>query len=227
MTPRERLVSTLNHRETDHIPFDLGGTIVTSITEQAYTALRRHLGKQEDEIKIYDHVQQLPYLDEELLDRLEVDVRMVHTRYISEKDQRYTEDDGYYSFVDRRGSKLRMPKEGGFYFDWVEFPINGISREALNAYRWPEPDSREAVLELKARARDLWENTDYGVLGTGVFGGGIFEQPSRIMGMERFLESLARDEKFALTVMDWIAALYFENSINYLEEIGQYINVYI
>ena len=36
MTPRERILAAIDHRETDRIPIDLGSSLVTSITKAAY-----------------------------------------------------------------------------------------------------------------------------------------------------------------------------------------------
>jgi uroporphyrinogen decarboxylase len=227
MTPRERVKQALDHKEPDRIPFDLGGTIITSITKGAYLNLRRYLGFPEEDVRTFDHVQQLPYLDEELLKRLNADVRMVQTHYVRGDDLVYSEEENYYYFYDRWGSKLRMPKEDGYYFDWVEFPIREISMDALKQYTWPELDSYESLRKLKERARDLYENTEYALAGTGVFGGGIFEQPARIMGMELFLMSLASDEKFADTMMEKITEIYIENCNRYLDELGEYIQVFV
>lgn len=227
MKPRDRIRTTLAHREPDRIPFDLGGTIVTSITKGAYVNLRRHLGLPQEEVKIFDHVQQLPYIDEELLRKLEVDVRMVQTRYATREDLVYSEEDNYYYFYDRWGSKMRMPKLKGYYFDWVEFPIRETSMEALKDYAWPETDSDESIRKLAKRARDLYENTDYALAGTGVFGGGIFEQPARIMGMENFLQSLLSNERFADAVMEKLTELYIENCNKYLDALGDYIEVFV
>ena len=44
MTSRERVRKALNHEEPDRIPVDLGGSIVSSITKNAYTDLRNLLG---------------------------------------------------------------------------------------------------------------------------------------------------------------------------------------
>ena len=227
MTARERVKKTLNHQEPDRIPYDLGSTIITSITKGAYVNLRRHLGLPEEDVKLFDHVQQLPYIDEALLERLHADLRMVQTHYVSGDDLVYLEEEHYYYFYDRWGSKMRMPKEGGYYFDWVDFPIHEISMDALKTYAWPEPDSYEAIQTLKERAKDLYEHTDYALAGTGVFGGGIFEQPARMMGMERFLMSLALDQKFADTVMERIIEIYIENCNRYLDELGEYIQVFV
>lgn len=226
MNSRERLTAALNHKEPDRVPLDLGGTIVTSIGRNAYIDLKKFLGLEVEDIKILDYVQQLPYIDEKLLKMLGVDVRMVATTYATSEEQEFFEENNYFYFYDRWGSKLRMPKRNGHYFDWVDFPIKEISMEKLNNYRWPEPDSREQILKLKKRVKDLYENTGYALVGTAIFGGGIFEQPSRIMGMELFLSSLAADKNFADKVMEKITELYIENCRRYLEEIGDLIQVF-
>jgi len=77
MTSRERVQTTLAHREPDRLPIDLGGSIVTSITRAAYEPLMTHLGLDAGEVKVYDEIQQLPFLAESLLDRFGVDTRMV------------------------------------------------------------------------------------------------------------------------------------------------------
>ena len=42
---------------------------MSSITRGAYIDMKNYLGMPVEEIRILDHVQQLPYLDEQLLDR--------------------------------------------------------------------------------------------------------------------------------------------------------------
>ena len=44
MTGYERLTCALAHRESDRVPFDLGGTMVSGINIHALRALRAHLG---------------------------------------------------------------------------------------------------------------------------------------------------------------------------------------
>ena len=88
-----------------------------------------------------DYVQQLPYVDEALMERFGVDFRMVQLPAATTSGVDIFEEGDYYAFIDRWGSKLHMPKKGGFYFDWVDFPIKEASMAALDAYRWPRPDS--------------------------------------------------------------------------------------
>jgi uroporphyrinogen decarboxylase len=75
MTSRERIIATLEGEVPDRIPCDLGSSFVTGITKIAYENLSNYLGRKANETELYDVVQQLAVVDEELLDELEVDVR--------------------------------------------------------------------------------------------------------------------------------------------------------
>lgn len=226
MNPRERVMLALDHKEPDRIPIDLGATIVSSITKSSYIPLKKHLGIPLEEITMLDNVQQLPYLDEALMQRFGVDFRLVQLPAATAPGLKVFEEGGYYAFIDRWGSKLHMPKEGGYYFDWVDFPIKEFTLEALDRYNWPRPDSREYILQLREQAEYLYENTDYALVGSAVIGGGIFEQPARTVGMENFLMSIVAEPKFADRLMGQITDIYIESCNNYLEEVGQYIQVF-
>src|SRR5512143_2953224 len=137
MASRERVVQALNHKEPDRVPIDLGATIVSSIVKQTYIELKQYLGMPVEQIKMLDYVQQLPYLDDDLLKRFEVDFRLVQLPAATTAGVDIFEEGDYYAFIDRWGSKLHMPKNGGLYFDWVDFPIKQSAMTALDNYRWP------------------------------------------------------------------------------------------
>ncbi|HEX9074489.1 MAG TPA: uroporphyrinogen decarboxylase family protein, partial [Anaerolineae bacterium] len=226
MNPRERVMRALNHQEPDRIPIDLGATIVSSIVKTSYVDLKRHLGMPLEEIRMLDYVQQLPYVDDALLERFGVDFRLVQLPSATAPGLNIFEEGNYYAFVDRWGSKLHMPRQGGLYFDWVDFPIKEPTMDALDHYRWPRPDPPELNAELGRQAKYLYENTGYALVGSGVIGGGIFEQPARMMGMENFLMALVSERKFADRLMEQIADLYIESCNNYLDQVGEYIQVF-
>jgi uroporphyrinogen decarboxylase len=226
MNSRERVKLALNHQEPDRIPIDLGATIVTSITKTAYVDLVKHLGMPPEEIKMLDFVQQLPYLDEALLERFCVDFRLVQLPAATASGLKIFEEGDYFAFIDRWGSKLHMPKEGGLYFDWVEFPFTETNQEALDRYQWPQPDPKEFNLELRKQAEYLYHNTDYALTGSAVIGGGVFEQPARTIGLENFLMAMVSEPKFADGLMERITDIYIESCNNYLDELGQYIQVF-
>ena len=193
MTPRERILAALDHRESDRIPIDMGSSIVTSVTKAAYVPLRKYLGLPHEEVVVYDEVQQLPYIGEDVLTRFGVDTRMVQLPPTHVQGVEIVDDGEYWAMWDRWGSKMRMPKDKPLYYDWVDFPIKEMTLEALKDYRWPEPDPPELIAGLRERAEHLRTSTDYALVGSGVIGGGIFEQPCRTVGMERFMMGLLQE----------------------------------
>jgi uroporphyrinogen decarboxylase len=56
--------------------------------------------------------------------------------------------------------------------------------------------------------------------------GGIFEQPAYRMGMQSFLMSLISEPKFADRTMEQITEIYIESCKNYLDEVGQSVQVF-
>ena len=226
MRPRDRVMLALNHQEPDRIPIDLGGTICSSIHRNAYVELKKHLGMAVEQLRMADYVQQLPYLDEALLERFAVDFRMVQLPAATAPDVAIFEEGEYYALIDRWGSKLHMPKEGGLYFDWVDFPIREATMESLDSYSWPRPDPPEAIAGLRQQARYLYEHTDYALVGNAIIGGGIFEQPARTMGLESFLMALIQEPQFADRMMEQITDIYVESCNNYLDQVGEYLQVF-
>jgi uroporphyrinogen decarboxylase len=216
----------LNHQEPDRIPIDLGATIVSSITKSCYITLKQHLDLPLEEIKLLDVIQQLPYLDEALLSRFGVDFRMVQLPSATSPGLNIFEEGDYYAFIDRWGSKLHMPRQGGLYYDWVDFPIKEPTLAALETYTWPRPDGPEYVDQLAEQARHLYENTDYALAGSAVIGGGIFEQPARTMGLPNFLMALVSEPEFADRLMDKITDIYIESCNAYLDKVGKYLSVF-
>jgi len=66
MNSRERVLTTLNHREPDKVPLDFGGN-QSSIHIHAYKRLINHLGIEDDNIHFADVIQQIAYPTDELL----------------------------------------------------------------------------------------------------------------------------------------------------------------
>jgi len=226
MKPRERVMLALNHQEPDRIPIDLGGTIVSSITHSSYLSLKAYLGLPQEEIAIIDHVQQLPILGEDLLERFEADFRMVQLPASTLPSLDIFEEGDYYAFIDRWGAKLHRPKEGGLYYDWVKFPFTATTMEALDRYDWPRPAPPEYNQKLRQQAQSLYESTDYALVGSVLIGGGIFEQPARTIGLDNFFRALIQEPRFADRLMEQITDIYIESCSNYLDLLGDYLHVF-
>ncbi len=75
MTPRERVMTTLNLQEPDRVPVDLAQAGGDGITAVAYRRLIRHLGMPPRECRIMSKMAQSVHVDEDVLQRFRVDFR--------------------------------------------------------------------------------------------------------------------------------------------------------
>ena len=73
MTPRQRVLASLNHRQSDRVPIDFSGHRSSGIAAIAYAKLRKALDFPEKPIRVYDPIQQLAIVDDDVLDRFHVD----------------------------------------------------------------------------------------------------------------------------------------------------------
>src|SRR5512133_2429498 len=83
MNSRERVLAAINHQEPDRVPLDLGGSIVTGIMAGALVRLRRHLGLEDNPVKIYDQFQMLGEVTPDLVEKLGVDVLPIEPEIIA------------------------------------------------------------------------------------------------------------------------------------------------
>ncbi len=226
MNSRERVLAALSHREPDMAPIDLGSTCVTSITAGACGPLRAQLGLPADDAPIWDIPQQLPYLGEDLLERLGVDTRPVTVPRAGARVEPLIDEGDSWAWVNRWGARLRMPKAGGLYFDWVEFPMPDFTQDAVRAFAWPKFDSPEVIALVRDEAVRLHATTDYALVGTGVVGMGIFEQGCYTAGSEAFMMAMVADRPLAERLLDGITEHSIESASRYLDAVGEFLDVY-
>lgn len=74
MNSRERIQAALNHREPDIVPIDFNGHRSSGIMAQAYVKLRELLELQPSELYVYDFIQQLALVEDDVLDIVGADV---------------------------------------------------------------------------------------------------------------------------------------------------------
>lgn len=75
MTPRERIIAALDHREPNRVPVDLGSTAVTGIAASTLAKLRLALGldKPGDRVRVVEPYQMLGEVTDDLRDALCID----------------------------------------------------------------------------------------------------------------------------------------------------------
>jgi uroporphyrinogen decarboxylase len=141
MTSRERVLASLSHRPPDKIPIDFSGHRSSGIAALAYPKLRQHLGLSPSPIRVYDLVQQLAIVDNDILDRFGVDtIEMGRGFLTDERDwKEWVLPDGtpclipYYINLEKRGEdwtvftdrgiELGIQKKGWLYFEQTYFPL--------------------------------------------------------------------------------------------------------
>lgn len=74
MNSRERVRLALNHKETDKIPVDVGGSVVTGMHVSALSKLIKGLGLKERTVKVFEPMMMLGLFDEDVIDALGGDV---------------------------------------------------------------------------------------------------------------------------------------------------------
>ena len=200
LTSQQRLQLTLQHREPDRVPLDIGSNSSTGIAVRAYKRLRERY-EITSTIELADQVQQLAAIDEALLDRLEVDTRGVSPGLPIPTDRAYEQDGDYRYFTDPFGIRFAMPIAGGVYFDMVEHPLPGsTSREDIARYRFPEP---EPVPPQHLAAMRRWARRDNPpAIVLEATPGGILEISSWLRGYESFFLDLAGDPRLAAYLME-------------------------
>jgi len=195
MNSRERVLTALNHKEPDRVPFDMGGTIVTGINVKAYTALRDYLGLPRIKPTIVDVVQQLAQVDDDVLDRLGVDVENVAPRSSASYkiEIKEMEDGNYTYFYDEYGIGWRMPKVGGLYYDMFDHPLRGdIDESDVDCYALPNPKDPARFAGLREAAERMIEE-EQRALVVGNLSAGIFEMYLWTRGfMEGYADFIGR-----------------------------------
>ena len=226
MNRRDRLIAALGHKEPDRVPIDLGGTDVTSICKGAYLDLMRYLQRDPGDVQLVNIVEQLPQLDDAFLDEIiQADTRQVREKGGSAWRLKIEEDDQYYRFVNEWLIELRKPKDDGHYYDLVGFPMRQPTRQALKEFPWPDPSDPARWDGLDQYAKSLYDNTDYALVVGCVFGGGVFEFPQYLRGMEAFLSDLLLYPEFADDLMERITEILVTAYSCMMEKVGPYVQV--
>ncbi len=141
MTSRERVLTALNHRQPDRVPVDFSGHRSSGIAALVYPKLRKSLGLPEKPVRIYDMVQQLAIVDEDVLERFDVDtIEMGRGFLLEEEDwKEWVLPDGTpclipdYINIEKQGQdwmilsdealELGIQKQGCLYFEQTYYPL--------------------------------------------------------------------------------------------------------
>ena len=196
LSHRERVIKTLRHQEPDRIPFDLGGTMCSSIHVAGYQKLKAHFGV-EDEDTIIHKFMQTAGVHEPILRALDVDFRFVRSCGPDSRPDTPVGGDGY---QDEYGVVRRQPSSA-LYYDLIKSPLAGpITIQDIVNFPWPDPGDPGYTRGFRQQLSDWRENTDYAV---------VTRLPTPIVHLSQFLRGfedwfidLAADQKLAAAMFD-------------------------
>ena len=250
MNSREQVLAALEHREGDRVPVDLSGHRSSGIAAIAYPKLRKYLGLPARPIRVYEVVQQLAIVDEDVLDRFRVDtIEMGRGFALDEKSWTpWTLPDGtaclvpVWTKIERDNSRwvirsaggrvLAQMPDGTLYFEQTYYPfLDGAEDldaigEALGESMWtsiaspPGPIDAESLTE---GARSLREKTQRAIIG--LFGGNLFEVGAFLYRNDQFMMILAGEPKRAHRFLDKLVELHLANLERFLGAVGKYIDI--
>jgi uroporphyrinogen decarboxylase len=249
MTSRERVLAALEHQETDRIPVDFSGHRSSGIAAIAYPKLRKALGLPPGPIRVYDIIQQLAIVDNDVLDRFGVDTIELGRGFAQDEQswRPWTLPDGTACFVpawtrierdDKRwiirsenGRILAHMPDGALYFEQTYFPflegddLDAIS-EVFGESMWTAIASPPGPIDggkLSEGAKRLRAGTDRAIIG--LFGGNLFEVGMFLYRNDQFMMLLASEPQHAHRFLDKLVEIHLANLERFLAAVGEHIDI--
>ncbi|MCX8156262.1 MAG: methyltransferase [Verrucomicrobiae bacterium] len=254
MTSRERVLAALDHRETGRVPIDLSGHRSSGIAAIAYAHLRQYLGLPQRPIRVYDAVQQLAIVDEDVLQLFHVDTIELGRAFALEDHHwrewtlpdgtpclipawvRPEKQNGEWVVRSARGNLLARMPEGCLYFEQVHYPF----AEADDLDHLDAAFEESMWMAMKSPPGPLAAGPDGpAVLAEGarrlraqtdraiigLFGGNLLETGQFLYRNDNFFLLLAGQPERAHEFLDRLVALHLANLERFLGAVGPYIDI--
>ena len=250
MTSRERILAALEHHEGDRVPIDFSGHRSSGIAAIAYAKLREYLEFPARPIRVYDVIQQLAIVDEDVLDRFGADAIELGRGFALDEESwtpwtlpdgtpcfvpawtRIERDEGRWVIRSKTGRILAQMPEGTLYFEQTYYPfLEGRDnpeaiRDALEECAWtavaapPGPADEKALSE---GAKQLRGRTERAIIG--LFGGNLFEMGQFLYRNDQFMMLLASEPRRAHRFLDALVEIHLANLERFLGAVGEYIDI--
>ncbi|MHC4693601.1 MAG: uroporphyrinogen decarboxylase family protein [Planctomycetota bacterium] len=249
MTSRERILAALKHREPDRVPVDFSGHRSSGIAAMAYPKLREFLGLPPKPVRVYDVIQQLAIVDEDVLDRFGVDTIELGRGFALDEESwspwtlpdgtpclvpswtHIERDDGRWVIRSKTGRVFAQMPDGTLYFEQTHYPfldgddLQNIST-ALEESMWTAVASPPGPIDsqsLSEGAKRLREETGRAIIG--LFGGNLFEIGQFLYRNDQFMMLLAAEPKHANDFLDKLVEIHLANLEKFLSAVGEYIDI--
>jgi uroporphyrinogen decarboxylase len=254
MNSRERVLAALNHREPARVPLDFDGYRSSGIAAIAYIKLRKHLGLPATTVYVYDPIQLLARVDEDVLERFGADTVEMGRGFP-------LDDSAWADWVLPDGTPCKMPAwalperhngdwvlrsksgrilarmpQGGFYFSQEYFPFaeeadfNNIPG-ALAEMMWsglsipPGPLAYGPEGLRQLAAGAKALRSRTDRAMIGLFGGSLFETGQFLFRNDNYFILLGSEPAKAHDFLDRLVEIHLANLERFLAAVGEYIDV--
>ena len=141
MTGKERLDAALNFTEADRVPFDLGGTSVSTITKTAFRNAMKH--RCHTELGVIPHdidpIQQIVFPDRKTIQALGIDTQRFGLPRLFGEATGPVEINGILKLTDQFNCDWQFDPSQDFYYNQSSSPLKEYETidEGLPGYTFP------------------------------------------------------------------------------------------
>ncbi len=217
MTGRERIIAALNREPTDVVPFDIGGTNVTSLNVRAHDNLKAHLGI-DSPTSYGNYRSQRTQMSKSLSQVLGSDVRQVHVSYPAPLPEEVTKQ----VQVDEWGVEWQQAESRLYYVS--SSPLGDATTTAeLGTFDWPDPADLVSVQELAEAARALRQESDCAI--SLDLPNGIVHLTQYRRGFEQWLLDSIMDPSLFDALLERVTEIYVGTIKPLLTAVGDAIDL--
>jgi uroporphyrinogen decarboxylase len=248
---RARVLLTFDGTTADRVPVDFGGHRSSGIAALVYPKLRRALGLPSKPVRVYDVIQQLAVIDDDVLDGLRIDTIELG-RGFSQDECSWADwslpdgspcqvpvwalperQDGRWVLRSKSGKIIAHMPDGALYFEQCYWPFlekDDLSQmeRAFDECMWtsitcpPGPVAEDADA-FATQARRFRQSTERAILG--LFGGSLLETGEFFYRIDNFLALLAGEPRRAHAFLDKLTELHLHNLERYLNAVGESLDI--
>jgi uroporphyrinogen decarboxylase len=255
MNSRERVLAALNHLETDRPPVDFSGHRSSSISAIAYHKLRDYVGFEKRPIRVYDPIQQLAIVDEDVLQLFGVDTIELGRGFALE-DKNWAEwvlpdgspclmpawalpqrDHQRWVMRSKSGRVIAQMPDGALYFEQTFFPFFedpvdlGTIEDVFEEAMWTAVTAPPGPLVDGPGGDTIFAAGARRLRAStdraiiGLFGGNLLEIGQFLFRNDRFFMLLAGEPEKAHAFLEKLTEIHLRKLEKYLSLVGPYIDV--
>ncbi|MFX0180551.1 MAG: uroporphyrinogen decarboxylase family protein [Candidatus Hodarchaeota archaeon] len=254
MDSRQRILTSINHKEPDRVPVDLGATNCTGISAIAYHRLKQHLGIKSGHIRVYDVIQQLAQPEYDIIDLFKVDALDIGRTFNTNDDDwydihvnnidmqwpiwfqpRHNPDDSY-DVLNSDGIVISRMTRDALVFDQTHYPSLGGYPENYKDFH--KTYSKNLVISIPPFSnigqKRFWKTLRENAINLKErskraivinYGSAFFEVGNSFRRMDKFLIDIIRNPAEVEKFCDYMIEFHFNSLKVICDYIGDIIDI--